>query len=78
MPASARPSRSAERTHEPMSENGYRVLVKEKIADAGVDLLRQHFDVDVRTDMPEEELPGGDRRLRRDRDPLGHERWTPT
>ena len=39
-----------------MSENGYRVLVKEKIADAGVDLLRQHFDVDVRTDMPEEEL----------------------
>ena len=40
-----------------MSENGYRVLVKEKIADAGVDLLRQHFDVDVRTDMPAEELP---------------------
>jgi D-3-phosphoglycerate dehydrogenase / 2-oxoglutarate reductase len=39
-----------------MSENGYRVLVKEKIAEAGVDLLRQHFDVDVRTDMPEEEL----------------------
>ena len=29
-------------------ENGYRVLVKEKIADAGVDLLREHFDVDVR------------------------------
>ena len=28
-------------------ENGYRVLVKEKIADAGVDLLREHFDVDV-------------------------------
>jgi D-3-phosphoglycerate dehydrogenase / 2-oxoglutarate reductase len=41
-----------------MSENGYRVLVKEKIADAGVDLLRRHFDVDVRTDMPAEELPG--------------------
>jgi D-3-phosphoglycerate dehydrogenase len=39
-----------------MSENGYRVLVKEKIADAGVDLLRRHFDVDVRTDMPEDEL----------------------
>ena len=38
-------------------ENGYRVLVKEKIADAGVDLLRAHFDVDVRTDMPEDELP---------------------
>jgi D-3-phosphoglycerate dehydrogenase len=38
--------------------NGYRVLVKEKIADAGVDLLREHFDVDVMTDMPEEDLPG--------------------
>ena len=40
-----------------MSENGYRVLVREKIADAGVDLLRRHFDVDVRTDMAEDELP---------------------
>ncbi len=40
-----------------MSENGYRVLVKEKIADAGVDLLRRHFDVDVLTDMGEEDLP---------------------
>ena len=40
-----------------MSENGYRVLVREKIADAGVDLLRRHFDVDVRTDMGEDELP---------------------
>src|SRR3954469_23397179 len=38
--------------------NGYRVLVKEKIAEAGVDLLREHFDVDVRTDMEEAELPG--------------------
>jgi D-3-phosphoglycerate dehydrogenase / 2-oxoglutarate reductase len=37
--------------------NGYRVLVKEKIAAAGVDLLRRHFEVDVRTDMEEEELP---------------------
>jgi D-3-phosphoglycerate dehydrogenase / 2-oxoglutarate reductase len=41
-----------------MSENGYKVLVKEKIADAGVELLRRHFDVDVRTDMPEDELAG--------------------
>jgi D-3-phosphoglycerate dehydrogenase len=40
-----------------MSENGYRVLVKEKIADAGVDLLKRHFDVDVLTDMSEDELP---------------------
>src|SRR2546421_6979382 len=38
--------------------DGYRVLVKEKIGDAGVDLLRRHFDVDVRTDMDEGELPG--------------------
>jgi D-3-phosphoglycerate dehydrogenase / 2-oxoglutarate reductase len=37
--------------------DGYKVLIKEKIADAGVDLLRRHFEVDVRTDMPEEELP---------------------
>jgi D-3-phosphoglycerate dehydrogenase / 2-oxoglutarate reductase len=41
-----------------LSENGYRVLVKEKIADAGVDLLKRHFDVDVLTDMAEDELPG--------------------
>jgi hypothetical protein len=41
-----------------VSENGYRVLVKEKIADAGVDLLRRHFDVDVITDMGEDDLPG--------------------
>jgi D-3-phosphoglycerate dehydrogenase len=40
-----------------VSENGYRVLVKEKIADAGVDLLRRYFDVDVLTDMGEDELP---------------------
>jgi D-3-phosphoglycerate dehydrogenase len=37
-------------------DNSYRILVKEKIADAGVDLLREHFEVDVRTDMSEEEL----------------------
>jgi D-3-phosphoglycerate dehydrogenase len=33
-----------------------RILVKEKIADAGVALLREHFDVDVRTEMGDEEL----------------------
>lgn len=33
-----------------------RVLVKEKISEAGVDLLRQHFEVDVRTDMTDAEL----------------------
>ncbi len=38
--------------------NGYKVLVKEKIADTGVDLLREHFDVDVAVDMSQEDLPG--------------------
>jgi D-3-phosphoglycerate dehydrogenase / 2-oxoglutarate reductase len=37
--------------------NGYKVLVKERIADAGVDLLREHFDVDVRTEMSNDDLP---------------------
>ena len=39
-----------------MNENGFRVLVKEKIADSGVDLLRQKFDVDVGTDWDDGEL----------------------
>jgi D-3-phosphoglycerate dehydrogenase len=33
-----------------------KVLVKETIAQAGVDMLREHFDVDVCTDMTDEEL----------------------
>jgi D-3-phosphoglycerate dehydrogenase len=33
-----------------------KVLVKEKIADAGISLLREHFDVDVLTEMGEDEL----------------------
>ncbi|HUZ84238.1 MAG TPA: phosphoglycerate dehydrogenase, partial [Gaiellales bacterium] len=33
-----------------------RVLVTEEIAEAGVDLLRSRFDVDVATDMPADEL----------------------
>jgi D-3-phosphoglycerate dehydrogenase len=36
--------------------NDVKVLVKEKIADAGVELLRRHFDVDVRPDMGDDEL----------------------
>jgi D-3-phosphoglycerate dehydrogenase / 2-oxoglutarate reductase len=35
-----------------------KVLVKEKIAEAGVDLLRERFDVEVGTDWPEGELEG--------------------
>jgi len=36
-----------------------KVLVREPIADAGVDLLRAHFDVDVDGDSPLEEIIGG-------------------
>ena len=47
-----------------------RVLIAESIADAGVELLRERFEVDVEA----ERRPGrADRRLRRDRDPLGDE-----
>jgi D-3-phosphoglycerate dehydrogenase len=35
-----------------------RVLVKEKIGDSGVALLREHFDVDLGVDWPEDELAG--------------------
>ena len=34
-----------------------RVLVKEKLADSGVDLLRDHFDVDLGVDWEDGELP---------------------
>jgi D-3-phosphoglycerate dehydrogenase len=34
----------------------YRVLVKEKLADSGVDLLRERFDVDLGVDWSDEEL----------------------
>ena len=33
-----------------------RVLVAEKIAETGVDMLREHFDVDVGTDWSRDEL----------------------
>jgi D-3-phosphoglycerate dehydrogenase / 2-oxoglutarate reductase len=36
--------------------NSYKVLVKEKIAAAGVELLQEHFAVDVLTEMTDEEL----------------------
>jgi D-3-phosphoglycerate dehydrogenase len=35
-----------------------KVLVKEKIAQAGIDILKEHFEVEVRTDMSDEELKG--------------------
>ena len=33
-----------------------KILIADKIADVGIDLLREHFDVDVRTGLPPEEL----------------------
>jgi D-3-phosphoglycerate dehydrogenase len=39
-----------------MTEPGPKVLVKEKIADAGVELLRDDFDVELGLDMSDEEL----------------------
>ncbi len=35
-----------------------RVLVKEKIADSGIELLRREFDVDVRLDIAQDQLAG--------------------
>jgi D-3-phosphoglycerate dehydrogenase len=39
-----------------MSDERMKVLVKEKIGDPGVDLLREHFDVDLGVDWTDEEL----------------------
>ena len=50
-----------------------KVLVRENIGDSGVSLLREHFDVDLGFDWTEEDLARAHRRLRRHRDPLGHE-----
>jgi len=39
-----------------MSDERLKVLVKEKIGDSGVDLLREHFDVEIGVDWTDEEL----------------------
>ena len=39
-----------------MLQEQYRILVKEKIADSGVDMLRERFAVDVGTDWTDEQL----------------------
>ena len=49
----------------------YRVLVAEQIADSGVDLLRERFEVDLGIDWSDGRAGGADRRLRRHPDPLG-------
>ena len=41
-----------------------KVLVKEKIAQAGIDMLKEHFDVEVNTDMTDEDGDGEDQRVR--------------
>jgi D-3-phosphoglycerate dehydrogenase len=45
-------------THHNSTQTGdkLKVLVKEKISQAGIDILKEHFDVEVRTDMTDEEL----------------------
>jgi D-3-phosphoglycerate dehydrogenase len=40
----------------PSTPERARVLVKEKIGDSGIDLLREHFDVEIGVDWSEEEL----------------------
>jgi hypothetical protein len=37
-----------------MSDKRMKVLVKEKIGDSGIDLLREHFDVDLGVDWSDE------------------------
>ena len=48
-----------------------RVLVAEKIGESGIDLLREHFDVELGAGWTREQL--AERRVRGDPDPLGHE-----
>ena len=52
---------------------GPRVLVAEKIGDSGVDLLREHFDVELGTDWSARGARRADRRVRRNPDPLRDE-----
>src|SRR5215216_6441565 len=40
----------------PAADGSVKVLVKEKIAESGVDLLRQNFEVDLGLEMSDEEL----------------------
>ena len=48
---------AADATTEPRSNGGRpKVLVKEKIGDSGVNLLREHFDVDLGVDWTDEQL----------------------
>ena len=53
------------------------VLVAEKIGDSGIDLLREHFDVDARRRLVARGARGADRRVRRHPDPLGDQARRP-
>ena len=50
-----------------------KVLVKEKIADAGVELLREQLRRRARARLGRRRAREADRRVRRDPDPLGHQ-----
>ena len=54
-----------------MLHEQYRILVKEKIADSGVDLLREQFDVDLGLDWSDEQLAERIGDYHGDPDPLG-------
>ncbi|HXA53631.1 MAG TPA: phosphoglycerate dehydrogenase [Solirubrobacteraceae bacterium] len=54
--ALADPSPSSSPSSQPSANGRLRVLVKEKIGDSGVQLLREHFDVDLGVDWSDEEL----------------------
>ena len=63
-------TRAFEAYEQPVTRLSPRVLVREEIADAGVELLREHFDVDVDQRLRPRSRH---RRVRRHRRPLGDE-----
>ena len=65
-------SRRAGRSARSVSDRP-RILVKEQIADTGVDLLREHFDVDLGADWSDEQFRERLPDVPRDPDPLGDE-----
>ncbi|MHB1362006.1 MAG: phosphoglycerate dehydrogenase [Thermoleophilia bacterium] len=54
--SAAKPAKAARKAKTGSSASKPRVLVKEKIAESGIDLLRKEFSVDVKLDMDQERL----------------------
>ncbi len=54
--SAAKPAKTARKAKTGSSASKPRVLVKEKIAESGIDLLRKEFSVDVKLDMDQERL----------------------